>query len=120
VPFAAGGATDILARLLAEKMAPRLGQPIVIDNKAGAAGILGTDAVAKAAPDGHTLLLSLSNSMMTNAAREGMPRWALRAPIARPAAGQSRPTSGRYQTWHSVLHRASFPHRAHPTMPSLK
>ena len=66
VPFAAGGATDILARLLAEKMAPRLGQPIVIDNKAGAAGILGTDAVAKAAPDGHTLLLSLSNSMMTN------------------------------------------------------
>jgi len=66
VPFAAGGATDILARLLAEKMAPRLGQAVIVDNKAGAAGILGTDAVAKAPPDGHTLVLGLSNSLLTN------------------------------------------------------
>ncbi|KRD46502.1 ABC transporter substrate-binding protein [Acidovorax sp. Root275] len=66
VPFAAGGATDVLARVLAEKMAVGLGQPIVIDNKPGAAGIIGTDAVAKAAPDGYTLLLGLSNSMLTN------------------------------------------------------
>ena len=66
VPFAAGGATDVLARVLAEKMTVGLGQPIVIDNKPGAAGIIGTDAVAKAAPDGYTLLLGLSNSMLTN------------------------------------------------------
>ncbi len=66
VPFAPGGATDILARLLGEKLAPRLGQPVIIDNKAGAAGILGTDAVAKAAPDGHTLVLGLSSSLLTN------------------------------------------------------
>ena len=66
VPFAAGGATDVLARVLAEKLTVGLGQPIVIDNKPGAAGIIGTDAVAKAAPDGYTLLLGLSNSMMTN------------------------------------------------------
>ncbi|MBY0411512.1 MAG: tripartite tricarboxylate transporter substrate binding protein, partial [Burkholderiaceae bacterium] len=66
VPFAAGGATDVLARVLAEKLTIGLGQPIVIDNKPGAAGIIGTDAVAKAAPDGYTLLLGLSNSMMTN------------------------------------------------------
>ena len=66
VPFAAGGATDVLARVLAEKMAVGLGQPMVIDNKPGAAGIIGTDAVAKAAPDGYTLLLALSNSMLTN------------------------------------------------------
>ncbi len=66
VPFAAGGATDILARILGEKLAQRLGQPIVVDNRTGAAGIIGTDAVAKAPPDGYTMLLSLSNSMLTN------------------------------------------------------
>jgi tripartite-type tricarboxylate transporter receptor subunit TctC len=66
VPFAAGGATDILARVLGEKLAQKLGQPVVVDNKTGAAGIIGTDAVAKAPPDGHTILLSLSNSMLTN------------------------------------------------------
>ncbi|HSV82171.1 MAG TPA: tripartite tricarboxylate transporter substrate binding protein [Ramlibacter sp.] len=66
VPFAPGGATDILARVLAEKMAPKLGQPVIVDNKPGAAGIVGTDAVAKAAPDGHTLVLGLSNTLLTN------------------------------------------------------
>ena len=66
VPFNAGGATDIMARTIGEVLAKRLGQPVVVDNKAGAAGILGTDAVAKAAPDGHTLLLSLSTSMLIN------------------------------------------------------
>ena len=66
VPFPAGGATDVLARVLAEKMAAGLGQPVIIDNKPGAAGIIGTDAVAKAAPDGYTIVLSLSNSLLTN------------------------------------------------------
>ena len=66
VPFNAGGATDIVARLLGDKLSTRLGQPVLIDNRGGAAGILGTDAVAKAAPDGYTFVLSLSNSLMTN------------------------------------------------------
>lgn len=66
VPFPAGGATDTVARLLAEKMAPRLGQSVIVDNKGGAAGILGTDTVAKAAPDGHTLSVSLSTNLMIN------------------------------------------------------
>ncbi|CAN7657498.1 tripartite tricarboxylate transporter substrate binding protein [Variovorax sp. LjRoot84] len=66
VPFAAGGGTDVLARVIGEKLAAGLGQPVVIDNKPGAAGIIGTDAVAKAAPDGYTIVMSLSNALLTN------------------------------------------------------
>ncbi|GKS87044.1 tripartite tricarboxylate transporter substrate binding protein [Acidovorax sp. SUPP1855] len=66
VPFNAGGATDIIARTVGEALAKRVGQPVVVDNRGGAAGILGTDAVTKAAPDGHTLLVSLSTSMLIN------------------------------------------------------
>lgn len=66
VPFNPGGATDIVARVLAEAMSKRLGQPIVVENKAGAAGMLGTDQVAKSAPDGYNVLLSLSTSMLIN------------------------------------------------------
>jgi tripartite-type tricarboxylate transporter receptor subunit TctC len=66
VPFAAGGGTDVLARVIGEKLSAGLGQPVVIDNKPGAAGIIGTDAVAKAAPDGYTIVMSLSNALLTN------------------------------------------------------
>lgn len=66
VPYPAGGGTDVVARTLAEQMSKRLGQPVVIDNKPGAGGILGTNAVAKAAPDGHTVLVGLTQSVLTN------------------------------------------------------
>ena len=60
VPYGAGGGTDQMARLLAEKLHTRLKQPIVIENKPGAGTVLGSDVVAKAPPDGYTLLLTTS------------------------------------------------------------
>jgi tripartite-type tricarboxylate transporter receptor subunit TctC len=58
VPFPAGGATDILARLLAERMSSTWGKPVIVENVSDAAGATGTAQVAKAAPDGHTLLVA--------------------------------------------------------------
>jgi tripartite-type tricarboxylate transporter receptor subunit TctC len=58
VPFAAGGAVDSLARVVGQKMSESLGLPVVIENKAGAGGNLAADTVARAAPDGHTILLT--------------------------------------------------------------
>lgn len=58
VPYPAGGSTDIMARALQEPMAKLLGQPLVIENRAGAAGVVGAKEVAKAEPDGHTLLFA--------------------------------------------------------------
>ena len=68
VPFAAGGSIDVLARFAAQNASVRLGQPIVVDNRGGAAGLIGAAAVAKADPDGYTLLLA-------SAAQVTIPPW---------------------------------------------
>lgn len=74
VPFAAGGNTDLLARLIAERMSEGLKQPVVVENRAGASATLGTEAVARAPADGHTLLMSNNLGIAT-------------APLVYPNAG---------------------------------
>ena len=62
VPFPAGGATDILARAVSQKLGEKIGQTVVVDNRPGAGGTIGSDAAAKSAPDGYTLLLATSST----------------------------------------------------------
>lgn len=66
VPFPPGGSTDVMARLLAERMAPLLGQPVLIENRPGAATAIGAEAVARAAPDGTTVLVNSGTTFTIN------------------------------------------------------
>ncbi|WP_270934099.1 Bug family tripartite tricarboxylate transporter substrate binding protein [Falsiroseomonas oryzae] len=89
IPFAAGGPTDIVARLFAERLSARLGQPVAVDPRPGAGGALAAEIVARAAPDGHTLLIGTATTHAVNPALQGdrLPFHPLRdfAPIAQVA-----------------------------------
>ena len=73
VPFAAGGAVDVLARLIAAKVADQVGQTVIIENRPGAGGTLGADAVAKAAPDGYTILQNTNGAAIAPALYKSLP-----------------------------------------------
>ncbi len=73
VPFAAGGLNDVVARLVAPYLERALGQPFIVDNRPAASGIVGTDATAKAPPDGHTLLMVASSLTVVPATKPNLP-----------------------------------------------
>lgn len=83
VPYSAGGATDIVARIVAQKLPDFLGQQVVVDNRPGAGGLIGTDTVAKAAPDGYTLLTASTPHVILPHLHKNLPFDALKdfAPI---------------------------------------
>ena len=89
VGFAPGGAADVTARMIAPKLGESLGQPVVIENRGGSGGLLATDAVAKSAPDGYTLLLMPAADTIQPAVRRKLPYDLERdfAPVARMVFG---------------------------------
>jgi tripartite-type tricarboxylate transporter receptor subunit TctC len=68
VPFGTGGSNDIVGRVVAQKLGENLGQPVIVDNRPGAGGTVGTDAVVKAAPDGYTLMIGTVSTIAANVA----------------------------------------------------
>jgi tripartite-type tricarboxylate transporter receptor subunit TctC len=88
VPFAAGGSTDLIARIVAEEMRKELGQAVVVENRGGAAGALGTGEVARAAPDGYTLAVATVSTMIVYLATQSKPEYTLDsfAPITNMAS----------------------------------
>ena len=73
VPFPPGGPNDIVARVVGQRMSELVRQPIVIENRSGQAGVLGTDAIAKAVPDGYTIGIVSSSALVINPSMEKVP-----------------------------------------------
>ncbi len=117
VPIAPGGANDIIARMIAERLAPALGQPVVVENRPGAGGNLGALAVAQAEKDGHTLLFTSANVLVANRwlYRTQMPIEPLRdlAPVTRVAVGTILLVVNAQRPWRSFRDLVEYA-RANP------
>jgi len=89
VPYSTGGGTDLMARILAQELTPLLGQPIMVDNKPGAGAVIGSDIVAKARPDGYTILLTSSGHTINPSLYSKLPFDAVKSftPIIQIATG---------------------------------
>jgi len=90
VPFAAGGAVDVLARLVSAKMSESVGQPVIIENRAGAAGNVAADAVAKSPPDGYTILQNTNGQAISPSLYKSLPFDAVKdfTPVTQLVASQ--------------------------------
>src|SRR5205823_524333 len=90
VPFVAGGAVDVLARLVSAKMSESIGQPVIIENRAGAAGNVAADAVAKSPPDGYTILQNTNGQAISPSLYKSLPFDAIRdfTPVTQLVASQ--------------------------------
>jgi tripartite-type tricarboxylate transporter receptor subunit TctC len=82
VPFPAGGGVDVIGRIVAEKLSASLGQPVIIDNRGGAAGVIGTRVAKAAAPDGYTLVMATSGSIAINPSLYANPGYEPRKDLA--------------------------------------
>jgi tripartite-type tricarboxylate transporter receptor subunit TctC len=91
IPYPPGGATDILGRMISEKLGPMIGQTVVVENKAGASGNIAFDYVAKAAPDGYTILMATANITINRAFSDKLPYNVLTdfAPISQVVSSQN-------------------------------
>jgi tripartite-type tricarboxylate transporter receptor subunit TctC len=108
VPFAAGGPNDVMARILAQRLSSDTGQSFVVDNKAGAGGVIGTDVVAKAAPDGYTLAFVSGPFTMAPALQAKMPYDTAKDLVAITKVAESPmvmmvPTSSRFKSAKELL-----------------
>src|SRR3954470_5045831 len=91
VPFAAGGGTDVLARIIAQNLNSKWGQPVVVENQPGASGAIGTRAVIKAAPDGYTLLMASTGALMAVSSGDGDSAFDVNTVLAPIAIGAAPP-----------------------------